>query len=132
VQDPGREPRRPRRIGKNVLGGELATCSTSPMTGFHRDGCCRMGAKDRGLHVVCARMTGEFLAFSRSRGNDLSTPRPEVGFAGLRAGDGWCLCVLRWKEAFEAGVAPPVVLEATHASALEFVSLEELSAHAAR
>lgn len=100
------------------------------MTGFHRDGCCRTGARDRGLHVVCARMTAEFLAFSRSRGNDLTTPHPEIGFPGLRAGDRWCLCVLRWKEAFEEGVAPPVVLSATHASTLEFVSLEELRAHA--
>lgn len=115
-----------------MLGGELRTCSTAPLTGFFRDGCCRTGARDRGLHVVCARMTDEFLAFSRSRGNDLSTPRPELGFPGLRAGDGWCLCVLRWKEALQAGLAPPVVLEATHASALEFVSLEELSARAVR
>ncbi|MCX4242791.1 DUF2237 family protein [Paraliomyxa miuraensis] len=115
---------------KNVLGGELQTCCTSPMTGFHRDGCCRTGPRDHGVHSVCARMTEEFLRFSRERGNDLSTPAPALGFPGLRPGDGWCLCAARWKEALEAGVAPPVVLEATHEDTLRLVSLEELRAHA--
>jgi uncharacterized protein (DUF2237 family) len=100
------------------------------MTGFFRNGCCETGRDDLGLHVVCARMTAEFLAFSAARGNDLSTPNPEAGFPGLRPGDRWCLCATRWKEAFDAGTAPPVVLAATHASALEFASLEDLSRHA--
>lgn len=116
--------------GKNVLGQSLKTCCTSPMTGFFRTGKCEMGPGDDGIHVVCARMTAEFLAFSRSRGNDLATPVPEFGFPGLKPGDCWCLCAARWKEAMQAGVAPPVKLEATHISALEFVSLEELEAHA--
>ena len=113
------------------MGEELALCSTSPMTGFFRDGCCRTGRDDLGLHTVCAEMTVEFLEFSRARGNDLTTTVPGAGFPGLVPGDRWCLCVLRWKEALEAGVAPPVALAATHASTLEFVSLEELQAHAA-
>jgi hypothetical protein len=117
--------------GKNVLGSELQVCSLDPRTGFYRDGCCGTGPEDAGLHVVCAEMTAEFLAFSRSRGNDLITPNPLSGFPGLRPGDRWCLCAARWKEAFDAGVAPPVVLEATHISALEFASLEELQLHAA-
>ncbi|MFO0810806.1 MAG: DUF2237 domain-containing protein [Gemmataceae bacterium] len=116
--------------GKNVLGEPLAVCCTSPMTGFYRNGCCDTGPGDHGLHVVCAQMTAEFLRFSRSRGNDLSTPVPEFDFPGLKPGDRWCLCAARWKEAFDAGMAPPVVLAATHMSALEFASLEELSAHA--
>lgn len=115
---------------KNVLGGELMTCSTDPMTGFYRDGCCNTGGQDTGLHVVCARMTADFLEFSRQRGNDLITPNPLYGFPGLQPGDQWCLCAARWKEAFDQGVAPPVVLEATHVSSLEFASLEELSQHA--
>jgi uncharacterized protein (DUF2237 family) len=115
---------------KNVLGTDLATCSTSPLTGFYRDGCCNTGAEDMGLHLVCAEVTREFLEFSQSRGNDLSTPNPAFHFPGLKPGDRWCLCVLRWKEALEAGVAPRVVLEATHVSALEFVDLDELQAHA--
>jgi uncharacterized protein len=115
---------------KNVLGEPLAVCCTSPRTGFYRTGRCDTGPGDVGLHVVCARVTAEFLAFSRARGNDLSTPFPELGFPGLEPGDRWCLCAARWKEAMEAGVAPPVVLAATHISALEFVSLEELTAHA--
>jgi len=115
---------------RNVLNGPLQTCGTDPMTGFYRNGCCDTGAGDVGIHVVCAEVTTEFLAFSASRGNDLSTPVPHFGFAGLRPGDRWCLCVERWQEALEAGVAPPVILEATHISALEFVSLEELRAHA--
>ncbi len=115
---------------KNVLGGPLQTCCTEPMTGFHRDGCCRTGPQDHGVHSVCARMTEEFLVFSRERGNDLATPAPALGFPGLRPGDGWCLCAARWKEALEAGVAPPVVLEATHEDTLRVVSLEVLRDHA--
>jgi len=118
-------------MAKNVLGGELATCSTEPMTGWFRDGCCNTGPGDMGVHVVCAVMTDEFLAFSRSRGNDLSTPNPAMAFPGLKAGDRWCLCAARWAEAHEAGLAPPVVLEATHIGALEHVDLEALKAHAA-
>lgn len=114
---------------KNVLGTDLAACSQDPLTGFYRDGCCRTGGEDVGLHVVCAVMTETFLRFSRQRGNDLSTPMPEYQFPGLQPGDQWCLCAARWKEAFDAGLAPPVVLEATHISALEFASLEELQAH---
>lgn len=115
---------------KNVLGAELAVCSTDPMTGFYRDGCCNTGAQDAGLHVVCTKVTAEFLEFSRSRGNDLSTPNPLYRFPGLQPGDQWCLCAARWKEAYDVGMAPPVVLEATHISALEFASLEELQEHA--
>ncbi len=114
---------------KNVLGTELATCSTQPLTGFFRDGCCNTGRDDLGLHLVCAVMTDEFLAFSKSRGNDLSTPNPMYQFDGLREGDRWCLCVQRWKEALEAGKAPKVVLEATHVASLEFVDLEDLQEH---
>ncbi|MEQ9453375.1 MAG: DUF2237 domain-containing protein [Phycisphaeraceae bacterium] len=117
-------------MAKNVLGTELAECSRDPLTGFYRDGCCRTGADDVGLHTVCARVTEAFLAFSRAAGNDLSTPRPEYAFPGLKAGDRWCVCVERWKEALEAGVAPPVVLEATHMSVLEFVEMEVLEEHA--
>jgi uncharacterized protein len=117
-------------FAKNVLGGPLATCSTRPMTGFYRDGCCNTGPDDLGLHTVCCAVTAEFLAFSQSRGNDLSTPRPEYRFPGLRPGDRWCVCVQRWKEALEAGAACPVVLEATHIHALEFVDLEDLKRHA--
>jgi uncharacterized protein (DUF2237 family) len=116
---------------KNVLGTDLQPCSFDPMTGFFRDGCCRSGAEDLGLHLVCAQVTDEFLAFSQQRGNDLITPVPEFHFPGLRSGDRWCLCVLRWKEALVAGVAPPIVLESTHISTLEFVDLEDLRAHAA-
>jgi uncharacterized protein (DUF2237 family) len=115
-------------MAKNVLGTDLATCSTDPMTGFYRNGCCDTGADDLGVHVVCAQVTDAFLEFSRSVGNDLSTPQP--GFPGLRAGDSWCLCARRWQEAFEAGAAPPVRLEATHISALEWVRLDDLRAHA--
>ena len=111
---------------KNVLGTPLETCSTEPMTGFFRDDCCTTGNEDMGLHLVCAEMTDEFLAFSKAAGNDLSTPIPQFHFPGLNAGDRWCLCVLRWKEAWEAGAAPRVSLEATHISALEFVDLETL------
>jgi len=100
-----------------------------PITGFFRDGCCRSGAEDLGLHLVCAQVTDDFLKFSKIRGNDLITPVPEFRFPGLKSGDRWCLCVLRWREALEAGVAPPVVLESTHISTLEFVDLADLQAH---
>ncbi len=115
---------------RNLLGQALAPCSTRPMTGFYRTGCCETGEQDVGRHVVCAQMTAEFLAFSKSRGNDLSTPHPEWDFPGLKAGDRWCLCVARWKEAQSAGVAPHVVLESTHISVLEFATLDELREHA--
>ena len=115
---------------KNVLGKNLEICSKDPMTGFFRDGCCRTGADDQGLHLVCAEMTEEFLNFSRSRGNDLIQAVPAFQFPGLKAGDRWCLCVQRWKEAFEAGVAPRIVLESTHISTLEFVDLSDLEDHA--
>ncbi len=115
---------------KNVLGGLMKVCSQEPMTGFYRDGCCHTGPQDTGRHLVCAEMTEEFLTFSRSRGNDLITPRPEFQFPGLKPGDHWCLCALRWKEALEAGMAPKVDLEATHHKALEYVSLADLEAHA--
>ena len=118
-----------KRPPKNVLGTELESCCTDPMTGFYRDGTCRTGPDDHGLHTVCAVMTDEFLDFSRRRGNDLITPMPQYQFPGLKSGDKWCLCVTRWKEAFEAGCAPQVVLEATHASALEWVDLDHLQAH---
>ena len=112
----------------NVLGGPLTGCSTDPLTGFYRDGACNTGSGDAGVHTVCAVMTEEFLVFSKAAGNDLSTPVPAFGFQGLNPGDRWCVCVNRWKEAYDAGVAPPVVLSATHAMSLEFVSLEELQA----
>jgi uncharacterized protein len=115
---------------RNVLGGPLAVCGTNPLTGFYRTGCCDTGPDDLGVHVVCAQVTAEFLAFSRSRGNDLNTPRPEYGFPGLRPGDRWCLCTDRWQEALEAGVAPPVVLAATHEAALAIVRREDLLRHA--
>lgn len=108
----------------NVLGGPLQACPSRHSTGFYRDGYCNTGADDRGVHVVCARVTDAFLAFSRSQGNDLVTPRG--GFAGLQDGDGWCLCASRWQEAYEAGVAPPVVLEATHEAALRTSQLDSL------
>jgi uncharacterized protein (DUF2237 family) len=114
----------------NVLGESLQPCCFSPVTGFYRDGFCRTGPGDYGLHTVCVEVTAEFLAFSRARGNDLSTPRPEYEFPGLVPGDRWCLCVTRWKEALEAGLAPRVVLAASHISALEFVSREDLQQHA--
>ncbi len=114
----------------NVLGGALRACSFDPLTGFYRDGSCRDAQDDGGTHLVCTRVTSEFLAFSRSRGNDLSTPRPEMRFRGLKPGDRWCVCALRWLEALEAGVAPPVVLEATHERALDLVPLEVLKTFA--
>jgi hypothetical protein len=115
---------------KNVLGTDLKPCSLDPLTGFYRDGCCNTGPDDHGLHLVCTRVTADFLTFSREHGNDLSTPRPEYGFLGLKPGDQWCVCVLRWKEALEAGAAAPVVLESTHISTLEFVTLDQLRDHA--
>ena len=115
---------------KNVLGTELETCCTDPMTGFYRDGCFRTGPDDLGLHLVCVEVNDDFLAFSKSRGNDLSTPNPMYQFPGLVAGDRWCLCVERWKEALEADMAPAIVLAATHISTLEFVDLEDLRAYA--
>lgn len=117
------------RPQRNVLGGPLEACSTDPMTGWFRDGCCRRGAGDAGVHVVCARVTSEFLEFSKRRGNDLSTPRPEWSFPGLKPGDRWCLCATRWQEAFLADAAPEVVLEATHEAALEFIDIESLRRH---
>lgn len=116
---------------RNVLGGRLHSCSTAPMTGFFRDGCCHTGPQDAGSHTVCSIMTEEFLAFSQQVGNDLSTPRPEFDFAGLRAGDRWCLCAARWEQARLSGAAPKVVLEATNQAALAHVELEHLKAHAA-
>lgn len=115
---------------KNVLGGTLETCSQRPLTGFYRDGCCHTGPEDRGVHVLCAEVTAEFLEFSRQRGNDLMTPVPQYNFPGLKPGDRWCLCAERWREALEAGVAPPVVLAATHEKMLSYVSLEVLRRYA--
>jgi uncharacterized protein len=126
----GRPGRRAPSI--NVLGGVLEPCSTQPVTGFYRDGCCNTGAEDVGLHTVCVVLTADFLMFSKSRGNDLSTPMPQYGFPGLKPGDRWCLCASRWKEAFDANVAPQVVLESTHAVTLHVVSLGDLKQHAFR
>lgn len=114
---------------KNVLGEPLLACCFSPLTGFYRTGFCETGRDDLGRHTVCVKVTEEFLAFSRARGNDLSTPVPAYRFKGLQTGDRWCLCVDRWKEALDAGVAPPVVLAATHEQALEVVSLEQLESY---
>lgn len=117
-------------MAKNVLGTDLQPCSMEPRTGWFRDGCCNTGPGDSGLHLVCVRVTDAFLAYSKAVGNDLSTPMPQYQFPGLQPGDRWCLCMSRWVQAFDAGVAPKVVLEATHISALEFVSLEQLQSHA--
>ncbi len=114
----------------NVLGEDLSPCGLDPMTGFYRDGCCATGPDDQGRHVVCAEVTEDFLAFSKSRGNDLTTPHPAFGFPGLKPGDKWCLCADRWQEAFEAGCAPPVFLQSTHRKTLETVSFADLKAHA--
>jgi uncharacterized protein (DUF2237 family) len=119
-----------REPNVNVVGGELLSCSTGPMTGFYRDGCCSTGPEDVGSHTVCTVMTAEFLEFSKAAGNDLSTPRPEWGFDGLRPGDRWCVCASRWLEAYEAGKAAPIVLGATHMRALEVVPIEALTRHA--
>jgi uncharacterized protein (DUF2237 family) len=121
---PGRAP------SINVLGGPLQPCSAEPLTGFYRDACCNTGREDMGLHTVCVVMTAEFLAFSKARGNDLSTPRPEFGFAGLQPGDRWCLCAPRWQEALDANAAPRVVLRATHEGALDHCALADLKRHA--
>ena len=115
---------------KNVLGGALLPCSTSPRTGFFRDGCCNTGSEDVGIHVVCARMTREFLDFERAHGNDLVTPVPAAQFPGLKPGDQWCVCAGRWRQAFDAGVAPPVVLQATHEETLAVIALADLRRHA--
>ena len=117
---------------RNVLGGELKPCSMRPRTGFFRNGCCETGAEDLGIHTVCAVMTREFLAFSLASGNDLLTPQPDFDFPGLRPGDRWCLCAPRWKEALDAGVAPPVVLEATHEETLAIVPLGVLKDYAVK
>lgn len=113
-------------MAKNVFGENLIPCSTAPMTGSYRNGCCETGEDDLGTHTVCAVMTREFLEFSLSRGNDLITPRPEYYFSGLKPGDRWCLCASRWVEAYRAGLAPQVVLEATHEKTLSYIALEEL------
>lgn len=118
-------------MAQNVVGTELESCSTDPMTGWFRNGCCDTGPGDMGVHTVCARVTEEFLEFSKAAGNDLSTPNPQHGFPGLVPGDQWCLCAPRWQEAFEAGAAPKVVLEATHVGTLEWASLGDLKAHEA-
>jgi len=118
------------RPSRNVFGGPLQACSTAPVTGFFRNGCCDTSDQDVGSHTVCAVMTEGFLQFSKSRGNDLSTPLPEFGFPGLKAGDRWCLCAPRWQEAFEAGQAPKVVLSASHEGALDYCALADLKKHA--
>ena len=118
------------KTAQNVLGTALVPCGTEPMTGFFRDGCCNASAEDMGVHTVCAEMTEEFLAFSKNAGNDLSTPHPQFGFPGLRPGDRWCLCAARWVEAMEAGKAPRVALESTHARTLEYVPLVVLQRYA--
>lgn len=115
---------------KNVLGTDLKPCSTAPLTGFYRDGCCNTGPQDHGLHLICSVLTKEFLEHQIEVGNDLVTPRPESAFNGLKPGDRWCVCITRWKQSFEAGKACPIILESTHISTLEFVSLEELKQHA--
>lgn len=120
----------PMSHATNVLGEPLQTCSTDPMTGFFRDGCCHTGPHDHGLHVICAVMTQEFLEFSKSRGNDLTTAMPQYDFPGLKPGDHWCLCALRWKEAYDEGCAPKVNLHATQVTALEYIDLDQLKAHA--
>jgi uncharacterized protein len=115
---------------RNVLGGPLAECGSKPLTGFYRDGCCNTGRDDHGVHTVCSLMTEAFLEFSQARGNDLSTPMPDFGFPGLKAGDRWCLCAARWREALKAGCPPQVVLNATHERTLDYVSLEDLKKYA--
>ena len=122
--------RREAQAALNVLGEPLAPCSLDPLTGFYRDGCCNTGYEDTGIHTVCVRVTAKFLAFSKKQGNDLSTPAPQFGFPGLRPGDQWCLCAGRWKEALDAGVAPAVVLAATHEETLAIVALADLKRHA--
>ncbi|MEO6321315.1 MAG: DUF2237 domain-containing protein [Polaromonas sp.] len=114
---------------QNVLGTELVPCSYDPLTGYFRDGCCNTDASDHGSHLICVRVTAEFLEFSSARGNDLGTPLPQHRFSGLKPGNRWCLCALRWREALDAGVAPPVILEATHSNSLQFVTLAQLEKH---
>ena len=121
----------PVRMARNVLGGELQPCSSDPLTGWTRTGCCETGPEDLGAHTVCVRVTPAFLAYSKARGNDLSTPNPAYGFPGLAPGDRWCLCAPRWVEAMERGVAPQVNLAATHERTLEYVPLETLREYAA-
>jgi uncharacterized protein len=118
------------RDAKNVLGSPLQPCSMDPLTGFYRDGCCNTGPEDEGLHTVCTQVTDQFLTYSKAQGNDLSTPHPAYGFPGLHHGDRWCLCALRWKQAYEDGMAPPVYLESTHENTLEVISLSILKSHA--
>lgn len=120
-----------RSMARNILGGDLEPCCYEPITGFFRDGYCHTGPGDSGVHTVCAVMTKEFLKYSFEQGNDLSTPRPDMQFPGLKPGDRWCLCASRWKEAFDAGMAPKIRLESTHASTLEFANIEDLKACAA-
>jgi uncharacterized protein (DUF2237 family) len=124
VSSPGRDP------DVNVVGGELLPCSSAPLTGFFRDGCCATGPEDVGSHTVCVLVTEEFLSFSRRAGNDLSTPTPQFGFPGLKPGDRWCVCAARWLEAHEAGCAPPVLLAATHERALDVIEIDTLLAYA--
>jgi uncharacterized protein (DUF2237 family) len=120
----------PRETQRNVFGEPLKSCSERPLTGFYRSGCCHTGPEDLGLHTVCIEVTAEFLAFSKARGNDLSTPQPEFDFPGLEPGDRWCLCAARWREAFDAGIAPRVILGATHEATLEIVGLRYLKRYA--
>jgi uncharacterized protein (DUF2237 family) len=124
-----RTQRQPRKQ-RNVFGDPLSACSQQPLTGFYRSGCCHTGPEDVGLHTVCVEVTADFLAFSKARGNDLSTPRPEFGFPGLEPGDRWCLCAARWREALDAGKAPRVILAATHEATLDVVGLADLKRHA--
>jgi uncharacterized protein (DUF2237 family) len=121
-----RETTMARNSDLNVFGEPLAPCSTNPLTGFFRDGCCATGPEDAGRHVVCAEVSPAFLAFSQARGNDLTTPRPELGFPGFKPGDRWCLCASRWKEAFDAGMAPRVVLQSTHEAVLDVVDFADI------
>lgn len=124
------QPPKPQSTNRNVLGTALEPCCFEPLTGFYRDGHCHTGADDGGVHVVCAVMSDEFLAFTKSQGNDLSSPKPMFGFPGLKAGDRWCLCADRWQEALAAGVAPPILLNATHEAALRTIDLDVLEQHA--
>lgn len=126
----GHKPKRIHSSQRNVLGKPLEPCSFDPLTGFYRTGCCETGPDDLGAHLICTEVTEDFLEFSKRVGNDLSTPRPEFGFPGLKPGDRWCVCAARWKQALDAGVAAPVVLAATHEDALQFVTLAELIRHA--
>lgn len=124
------DDQRPTSGQRNVLGTELQPCSYDPMTGYYRTGCCEHRGDDPGMHTVCCRLTVDFLEYSKSRGNDLTTPMPQYGFAGLSAGDQWCVCADRWKEAFDSGRACDVILESTHMSTLEYIDLADLQAHA--